>query len=340
MTDVMIAPLPEGPEFARQGLNLADSSLGAEVLEVTDEFFAPRERMLSPEPAAFYPDRYDDHGKWMDGWETRRRRTTGHDWCIVRLAMPGVLTGVDFDTSFFTGNFPPAASLEACYSPAAAPDGNSEWVPLVPATELAGNDHRFCAITSDKPWTHVRLHIYPDGGIARLRVYGRPWVDWSQAARGQSINLLALECGADQVAWSDAHYGEPRKLLRPGRGINMGDGWETRRRREPGNDWCILALGHKGIPESIEVDTAHFKGNFPAACSIQAACVEADEGTAASLVTQSMFWPTLMERQSLEADAIMKFTDLKELGAITHIRFNMIPDGGVSRLRLFGKPVL
>lgn len=340
MNEAILAPTVERPEFTRKGLNLADSSLGAEVLSVTDDFFAPGERMLSPEPPVFYPDRYDDHGKWMDGWETRRRRTTGHDWCVVRLAMPGILLGVDFDTSFFTGNFPPAASLEACYSPGSTPDENSQWHPLISATGLNGDDHCFCPVDSGQPWSHVRVHIYPDGGLARLRVYGKPYCDWSRLAGDENLNLLALEHGADQVAWSNAHYGEPRKLLRPGRGINMGDGWETRRRREPGNDWCILALGHAGIARNIEVDTAHFKGNFPAACSVQAAFVADGEGTEESLVTQSMFWQTLLDDQPLTSDSIHRFSSLNELGPITHIRFNMIPDGGVSRVRLFGSPVV
>ncbi|MAM00147.1 allantoicase [Hydrocarboniclastica marina] len=337
-SDATIAAVVEGPGFTREGLNLADGSLGAAVVEVTDEFFAPRERMLAPGQPVFYPDRFDEHGKWMDGWETRRRRTTGHDWCIIRLAMPGLLMGVDFDTSFFTGNYPPAVALDACFSPENDPDEASAWQPLIPAIELKGNDHRFCGINSDQPWTHLRLHLYPDGGLARLRVYGKPFCDWSKLSADETVNLLALEQGGDQVAWSDAHYGEPRKLLRPGRGVNMGDGWETRRRREPGNDWCILALGHKGIAQRIEVDTAHFKGNFPAACSIQGASVEPGAGTAQSLVTQSMFWPTLMADQPLTADSIHQFSELIELGPITHIRFNILPDGGVSRLRLFGRP--
>lgn len=338
MTDAVVAPLVEGPDFTRDSLNLADSSLGAVVTEVTDEFFAPRERMLNPEPAVFYPDRFDDHGKWMDGWETRRRRDTGHDWCVVKLAMPGMLSGVDFDTSFFTGNFPPAASLEACWSPQSEPDSASTWQELVPPQSLSGNDHCFVTLLNSGPWTHLRLHLWPDGGLARLRVYGQPFCDWSSRDMNRSWDLLALENGGQQVAWSDAHYGLPRNLLKPGRGINMGDGWETRRRREPGNDWCILQLGHKGLVESIEVDTAHFKGNFPARCSIQAACV--DRATPESLVTQSMFWHTLMDEQPLTADAIHRFERFHDLGPVTHIRFNSIPDGGVSRLRFWGRPVL
>ncbi len=340
MTDnVMLAPEVQGPEFTRTGLNLADASLGAKVLWVTDEFFAPRERMLNPAAPVFYPDRFDDHGKWMDGWETRRRRSTGHDWCVIRLAMPGFLTGVDFDTSFFTGNFPPAVSLDACYCPEGDPDDDADWHTLIAATALTGNDHGFRDIVSDRPWSHLRLHLYPDGGLARLRVYGRPYCDWSALKDTGEVNLLALDKGADQIAWSDAHYGEPRKLLLPGRGINRGEGWETRRRREPGNDWCILALGHKGVARRLEVDTAHFKGNYPAYCSVQAACVEQGASTAGSLVTQSMFWQELMGQQPLTADSVHVFDTLQDLGPITHIRFNIIPDGGVSRVRLFGKPV-
>jgi|TARA_Y100001001_G_scaffold40320_1_gene35034 allantoicase len=337
MSTAIIAPAVDGPAFTKTSLNLADASLGAEFLWATDQFFAPGIRMLNPEPAAFYPGLYDDNGKWMDGWETRRRRTTGHDTAIIKLALAGTLQGVDFDTSFFTGNFAPAVSLEACYSPDAEPSNDSDWTELLAAVELGGNAHHFHELTSDQVWTHLRLHLYPDGGVARLRVYGTPHCDWSNLDSSQTINLIALENGGNQVAWSDAHYGEPRKLLRPGRGTDMGDGWETRRRREPGNDWCILKLGHKGLIEHVEVDTAHFKGNFPARCSIQAACVE--QGTTKSLITQSMFWHTLMDEQPLTADAIHQFTELNDLGPITHIRFNIIPDGGVSRLRLFGKPV-
>jgi len=336
MSDFIEAEMVTGPEFTRQFINLADSSLGAEIVKVTDEFFAPGTRMLDPTPPRFYPDLFDDNGKWMDGWETRRRRTTGHDWCIVRLAYPGVLRGVDFDTSWFTGNFPPAASLEACWSPHSEPDENSDWQPLVPATSLKGNDHAFVPLLTDQPFTHVRVQIYPDGGLARLRLYGEPFRDWRHQDPSERLDLIALANGGRQVARSDAHYGEPRNMLRPGRGINMGDGWETRRRREPGHDWCIFALGHRGIVEAVEVDTAHFKGNFPAACSIQAASIDGG-ATDQSLITQSMFWPYLMKEQPLTADAIHEFNELVTDSAITHIRFNMIPDGGVSRVRLWGK---
>ena len=335
--DVIVAPAVELPEFARARVNLADAAIGARAIDCSDEFFAPRERMLSPELPVFYPTRYDDHGKWMDGWETRRRRNGGHDWCVVRLALPGVIRGVDFDTSFFTGNYPPAASLEVCYSPDSDPGRDTAWRTLVPATSLKGDSHHFVAVDGDQPVTHLRLHLYPDGGMARLRVYGDVWCDWSRKAEAEVHDLLALENGARSIACSDAHFGHPMYLFRPGRGVNMGDGWETRRRREPGNDWCILQLGHPGIIERVEVDTAHFKGNYPDRCSIQAALV--DWGTDESLVTQSMFWQTLLPEQPLSADAIHDFNEVvADFGPVSHIRLNIIPDGGVSRLRLWGRP--
>jgi allantoicase len=180
--------------------------------------------------------------------------------------------------------------------------------------------------------------MYPDGGIARLRAYGRPVGVFDRSKPDTIYDLIALENGGRAVAWNDAHYGEPANLIMPNRGINMGDGWETRRRREPGNDWCILQLGATGIVQSVEIDTAHFKGNFPDRFSIQAACMEG--GTDQSVITQSMFWEYLIPEQKLSMDAIHRFNEsVLNIGAITHIRLNIIPDGGVSRLRLWGTVV-
>ncbi len=334
--DFIEAPTIALPDFVAKGMNLADSSLNAQIISVSDDFFAPGIRMLNPAAARFYPGLYDDNGKWMDGWESRRRRNTGHDWCIVRLAYSGVLAGVDFDTSFFSGNFPPAASLEGCFSPDGDPDDQTVWISLIDTVPLQGNQHHFHPITGSQPISHVRVHIWPDGGLARLRIYGTPWCNWPTRDLNQQYDLLALENGGYQVAWSDSHYGEPRNLLRPGRGKDMGDGWETRRRREPGNEWCILALGHAGVIDKIEIDTAHFKGNYPASFSIQAAFETISSERA--LVTRSMFWPTLIAEQPLTADAIHHFvTEIQQLSKISHIRLNSIPDGGISRLRLWGK---
>jgi allantoicase len=326
---------PSVPAFARSAVNLADPRLGAKAIFATDEFFAAKERMLDPAPAVFIPGKYDENGKWMDGWESRRKRGEGHDHCVVRLGRPGTIVGVDIDTSHFTGNFPPAASLDACRC-TGDPTDKANWTPLVPAQNLGGNAHHFVAVVDERVWSHVRLNIYPDGGVARLRVYGRIHRDWSEADRGGLIDLLALENGGRSIACSDQHYGTPWNLLAPGRGVNMGDGWETRRRREPGNDWAILALGHRGTIRRIEIDTAHFKGNYPDRCALLAADVAG--GTDQSLVTQSMFWRTLLPAHKLEMDhqhVIEK--GLAELGPVTHVRVDIIPDGGLSRLRLFGE---
>lgn len=327
---------PNAPDFVRRYVNLADPRLGAEALAASDEFFAAKERMLNPEPAVFIPGKYDNNGKWMDGWETRRKRENGYDWCVVKLARPGVLFGVDLDTSHFTGNFPPAASIEGAYSPESAPTADTEWFEVLDSVTLQGNSHHYHALRGDRPVTHVRVNLYPDGGLARLRLYGLPQSDWTQSSRDALIDLIAMENGGYVVAANNQHFGPASTLLMPGRGVNMGDGWETRRRREPGNDWAIIALAHPGEIEKVEVDTAHFKGNFPDRCSIQAAYVTG--GTEQSLITQSMFWPVLLPEQKLAMDKQFYFTEpLEKVGPITHIRFNIIPDGGVSRLRLWGR---
>lgn len=325
---------PDAPDFTRDAINLADPRLGAEAVASSDEFFAPRARLLAPEEPVFIPGKYDANGKWMDGWESRRKRGPGNDWCIIRLARPGRLFGVDIDTRHFTGNYPPGASLEGCYCADGDPAADAEWTPVLPTVPLQGNAHHYHMLASDAVWTHLRLSIYPDGGIARLRVYGRPVVDWS--ALDTEIDLVATVNGAYVVAANNEHFGRASALLLPGRGANMGDGWETRRRREPGNDWCVLALATPGIIERIEVDTAHFKGNYPDACALQAACM--GERPRPTLVTQSMFWPELLAPQKLSMDAIHRFS-AAPLGVVTHVRFNIFPDGGVSRLRLFGKAV-
>jgi len=172
--------------------------------------------------------------------------------------------------------------------------------------------------------------------VARLRVYGQIHIDWSTTDRKALVDLAAMENGGRAIACNDQHYGRPQNLIAPGRAASMADGWETRRRREPGNDWAILALGHRGTIRRIEVDTAHFKGNYPDRCSIQAANVTG--GTEDSLVTQAMFWRTLLPEQKLEMNRIHRFErELVDIGPISHVRLNIIPDGGVSRLRLHGQ---
>lgn len=327
----------EAPEFVRCHVNLADERLGAKALACSDDFFAAMQRMLNPQAAVFVAGKYDINGKWMDGWESRRRRGAGHDWCIVKLARRGVVHGLDLDTSHFTGNFPPAASVEGCFVVDAEPNTDSQWFPILEAVNLSGNRHHYFAIDGGPICSHVRVNLYPDGGLARLRVYATP--DFSAATNDVDglVDLAAALNGATALAANNEHFGPASTLLLPGRGVNMGDGWETRRRREPGHDWCIITLASAGVIEAIEIDTAHFKGNYPDRCSIQAAHVPG--GTRESIITQSMFWPQILPEQTLQMDAQHHFRE-EILGhdPITHVRFNMHPDGGVSRLRLRGRP--
>ncbi|WP_372604128.1 allantoicase [Actibacterium sp.] len=328
---------PDVPLFARTGVNLASAGLGAKALAATNEFFAPLERMLDDSDPVFIEGKFDDHGKWMDGWETQRRRDGGHDYATIKLAAPGRILGFDVDTAHFTGNYAPACKIEACSSKSDDLE-NASWVTILPNKPLSASAHHFFKCDSFESWTHLRLHIYPDGGVARLRAFGVPELD--PIGDGQEIDLVAALNGGRILAFSDAHYGSYHRLLAPGRGVNMGDGWETRRRREPGYDWMILALGARGMIDRVVVDTAHFKGNFPDRCSLQAADLQKfGDGLTDALITDSMFWKTLLPETHLSADSIHEYTDaLADLGPVTHVRFNIHPDGGVSRLRLFGHP--
>jgi len=334
MTNVHSADLPA---FARAGVNLASAGLGARAVAASDEFFAPLARMLDDAAAVFYPDRYDDHGKWMDGWETRRRRNGGNDWAVIALAVRGRILGFDIDTHHFTGNFAPAARIEAAELPAGRdPDADTTWTTILEPVALGASAHHYLPCASEGLWTHLRLSIYPDGGVARLRVYGQPRIE---APKGTEIDLVSALNGGRVLALSNAHYGDYNRMLAPGRGLNMGDGWETRRLREPGHDWAVIALGARGRISRVVVDTCHYKGNFPDRCSIQAADLGDFAGDLTGpIVTQAMFWKTLLPEQKLSADNIHEYLAevAADFGPVTHVRLNSIPDGGISRLRLFG----
>ncbi len=313
----------------RRWIRLEQPRLGTRVTFATDEFFAAKERLIEPDPPVFIDGKYDLHGKWMDGWESRRRRTPGHDYCVIRLGVRGIVHGVDIDTSYFTGNYPPEASIDACVSDEDVPDG--DWVQILARTELEGDAHHYLAINDHRSWTHLRLNIYPDGGVARLRVFGEVRPDFS--GLDHLIDLVALENGGRAIACSDEHYGSMHNLNVAGRGVSMGDGWETARRRGPGNDWVILALGRPGRIEKIEVDTAHFKGNYPDRVSLEAARFAAVE----EVHYDSDRWQTLLPESKLEMHKQHYFeSELEDIGVVSHVRMSIYPDGGVSRLRVYG----
>jgi allantoicase len=310
-------------------INLEQPRLGSRVTFATDEFFGAKERIIDAAEPVFIEDKYDDHGKWMDGWESRRRRGPGHDCCVIRFGVPGVIHGIDIDTSHFTGNFPPQASVEACTSDDETPEEG--WVEVIPRSELQGNSHHFLDVRDATVRTHVRLHIYPDGGVARLRVFGEIRADFTDV--DGYVDLAAVEHGGRAVACSDEHYGSVQNLIAPGRGINMGDGWETARRRGPGNDWVIIALGQPGVIERAEIDTAHFKGNYPDRVSLEAGRFDSDEAA----VDANAQWQTLMPESQLKMDQQHYFEELEPIGAVSHVRVSIYPDGGISRVRLFGQ---
>ena len=301
--------------------DLAGERVGGAAVACNDEFFAAKENLLRAGPAEWREHEYTDRGKWMDGWETRRRREPGHDWCIVRLGLPGVIRGVVIDTRWFRGNFPESASLDAGA-------GDGVWHEILPRARLRGDGDNAFPIVDARRFTHVRLRIFPDGGVARLRVHGEVAPDWPRLlAVGGPIDLAALENGGRVLSASDMFFGSRGNLILPGRPVNMADGWETRRRRGPGHDWAIVRLGAAGAVERVEVDTTHFKGNAPDECTLEGA-VSADGP-----------WRPLLAAKLQPHTRHVFDAELRRLGAISHVRLSVFPDGGVARLRVWGDPV-
>lgn len=318
--------------------DLAAAPFGGKALACSDDFFAEMDNLLKPGRGVFIPDKYTDRGKWMDGWESRRKRTGGHDWCVIQLGAMGIIHGVDIDTNHFLGNHPPFASLEACQlseEQAANMDwGHYEgWMEILPKSPLNPGSQHFFAIESREKWTHLKLHIYPDGGVARLKVYGEVAKDWTKVEPDHLIDLAAAVNGGKALTCNDEFFSHKDNINMPNRGANMGDGWETKRNRTPGNcDWLILRLARKGTIQKIIIDTCHFKGNYPDRCKIEG-CVWPFE----DLQLNGATWIPILPEVKLSADAEHIFE--KEILAhdpITHVRLTIYPDGGVSRLRLFG----
>ncbi|MEO6238393.1 MAG: allantoicase [Vicinamibacterales bacterium] len=329
-------------------IDLASARLGGQVLVANDEFFAEKENLLKPEAAVFIPGEYTDRGKWMDGWETRRRRTPGHDWCIIKLGLPGVVHSLIVDTAFFTGNFPSHCWVEGCGLPAGADAAAAGvvWHPLLDRVELAGDARNPFNIPSaqrgERRVTHLRLNIFPDGGVARLRVMGEALPDWTQVfSASTEFDLAAVHHGGYVADASDRFYGDPRNMLMPYAAANMGDGWETKRRRGPGHDWTVVHLGVPGTVSRLELDTAHFKGNYPDSASVEAAMMQEDQGGVSADVSSRIIasWTPLVPQTKLHPDHLHTFdAAAPQTAPVSHVRLNVYPDGGVSRFRVFGAP--
>ncbi|KAJ6649349.1 Allantoicase [Pseudolycoriella hygida] len=362
------------PKFTELN-ELAGLMNGGQVIFATDDWFASAESMLQNTEPVFIADKYTEFGKWMDGWETRRKRIPGHDWCIVKLGAPCNIKGILVDTAFFTGNYAPRISIQGAslseYEESLLPHRQGKmgtacsadelqmisklktecWPELVEMTSLKPGYEEtrktYISVDSNEVCTYIRVNIYPDGGIARLRVFGTVVPDLSQFDCNDVIDLIAMENGGTCVGYSNAHFGHPRNLIKPNRGVNMGDGWETMRRLDrpaileadsngilkvPGCEWAIIKMCCLGYVSEIVVDTCHFKGNFPDSVKIEGTILSPEE------TLSSAKWVTILANQKLSANKEHFYkNEIHVDGPFSHVRITMSPDGGISRVRLFGQ---
>ncbi|XP_077283095.1 allantoicase-like [Arctopsyche grandis] len=367
-----ILPLPKFIELNE----LCSKSAGGEVLFATDDYFAPAENMILDNEPVFIQEKFTEFGKWMDGWETRRKRCIGHDWCIIKLGSKAIIHGVDVDTAFFTGNFTPKYSIQAaCLTPEdekliplrkgemgsccnrndlieIGQLSSEHWQEIIPKTALQpgyeDTRHNYQKVISDEAFTHIRINMYPDGGIARLRVYGIAKLDMSQAfIENDMVDLIAMKNGGVCQGYSNAHYGHPRNLIKQTKGYNMADGWETARRLDrpdviqanedgtlkvPGCEWATFKLGYSGSISRICVDTHHFKGNFPDSVKIEGALINNCQWS--ETIDKSIKWINILPTTKLSAHA-EHWYDCNVEDKISHVRVTIAPDGGISRVRLF-----
>lgn len=320
--------------FAGQ-VDLANAALGGRCLACSDDFFAEVDNLVKPEPAVFDPDAYTERGKEMDGWESRRKRVPGHDWAILELGVRGEIRGVDIDTAFFMGNHPPYASVEACNVSGEvsvkALRESQVWTEIVPSMPLQRGSHNLQAVSHVGTWTHVRLRIYPDGGVARLRVWGDPRPVRTADAE---VDVACVNQGGRALACSDMFFSPMNNLVLPQPAVNMGGGWETRRSRPPSDDWIIVQLGSPARLSRAVIDTRHFKGNFPDTVAMDG--LYWPDAPVHELV-DCADWTEIVSRFETQADAAHE-RPVEEPGPFTHVRLRIYPDGGVSRLRVYGTP--
>ncbi|MGP4000485.1 allantoicase [Streptomyces sp. 8N706] len=335
-------------------VDLADRRLGASVIAANDEFFAERENLLTPGPAHFDPERFGHKGKIMDGWETRRRRGAGagqphpagddHDWALVRLGAPGVIRGIVVDTAHFRGNYPQAVSIEgtAVHGPASPEDllaGEVKWTGLVPRTAIGGHAANGFTVDVEQRFTHLRIKQHPDGGIARLRVYGEVAPDPVWLAALGTFDVVALENGGAVEDASDRFYSQPANTIRPGRPRRMDEGWETRRRRDTGHDWVRYALAGQAEIRAVEIDTGSLKGNaagWAALYGFDAVNAFDAHGGAGPSDHSAEGWTEILPRTRLQPDTVHRFVLDPAAPPATHVRIDIFPDGGIARLRLHG----
>jgi allantoicase len=310
--------------------DLASRRLGGSVVYANDELFAERENLIKPEAPAYSTYTFGHKGQVYDGWETRRRREPGHDEAIVRLGAAGVVRGVVVDTAFFKGNYPPEVSVEGTGAegyPSPAELQEAEWLSLVPRSPVKGDAQNPFPVAVPERCTHIRLSIYPDGGVARLRVHGEVVPDPRFLTTG-GLDLAALANGGVVTGCSNMFYSSPTNLISPGDARVMGEGWETARRRDDGNDWVEFGLAGPGVVRLAEIDTRYFVGNAPGWASLRGR-----DGRAGS--DDPAAWTELLPRTRLQPDTRHLFR-LPATTEVTGVRLDVFPDGGLARVRLYG----
>ena len=318
-------------------VNLAERKFGSKIIYKTDEFFGAANRILNSTKPVFKEGVYDKHGKWMDGWETRRKRKKGHDFLIIKLGRPGKIFNVDIDTSYFSGNQPSLASLEACLSKK-NPTKKTTWKIILNKKKLGPDRNHNFKINNHSTFNFIKLNIFPDGGVARIRLNGI--VDLEKInLRGKNVNLSSILNGSTIVGCNNEHFGKAENVLSPGTGVNMGDGWETRRSRGKNFDWIIIKFGKAGIINRLEIDTHHFKGNYPESLTVQSALIT-NKKNSNKLLANSKNWKTFLEKTKLKPHKKHLFkSKINKKNKINCLKINIFPDGGISRIRAFGKVI-
>lgn len=329
--------------FSGEYIDLLSEKVGGKALSCSDEWFAECASLVLQADPVFKEGHFVATGQWMDGWESRRSygradHRSGNrefDWCILKLGIPGIVHGTDVETTHFRGNAPEFASLEGAWVDGDLSD-ETQWFEVLEKSPTAAHSHNFFQVRCDRPCTHLRLKIFPDGGVARLRVYGVARANPDNFVPGELVDIASVMNGGRGLACSDRFYSSPSNLLMPNKGVNMGDGWETKRRRDASNDWAIIKLGLTGTIRKVMVDTAHFKGNYPDTISVEATLSDREDMTA-----DDIEWQTVIERTPVYADQehlFIKQIQVDQDSQFDHVRLNIFPDGGISRLRIFGFP--
>lgn len=327
-------------KLSAQFVDLASERLGGETLSCSDDFFAEMENLLKPGRGVFIDDKYTERGKWMDGWESRRSygRDNGreYDWCTIRLGARGKIAGFDVDTNHFRGNAPQSVSVEACCCEG-EPNDSTQWHTLLVQSTVDAHSQNPFMVESEQVWTHVRLNIFPDGGVARFRVYGEVAIPYQEFVDGELVDLAAIKNGGKALLVSDMFFSDKNNLLMPGRGKDMGDGWETKRRRDPGPDWSVVQLASAGNIEKVIIDTHHFKGNFPDSFRLDGANLTLPFNP--DMAQDESIWQPVIPQTKLKAHhEHIYINDIVACEqAFTHVRLSIFPDGGVSRMRIFGR---